>query len=80
MEDSVGSFLGKDKSCIILRSEESSDLGTVPSGDVRKGPIKNSSLEREKGPEYRRNDSSLWIWTVHGQGKQGLNYDWEGCR
>ena len=54
-------FLGKDKSWTILRSEEPTDFGTVPSGDVRKGPIRNSSLEREKGPEYLRRESSFWI-------------------
>ena len=46
---------------MILRSEEPTDFGTVPSGDVRKGPIKNSSLEREKGPEYLQRESSFWI-------------------
>ena len=45
-----GSFLGKDKSWTILRSVESRDLGTVPSGEVRKGPIKDSSFDFEKGP------------------------------
>ena len=47
----MGSSLGKDKSWTIRRSDESCDLGMVPSGDVRKGPIRNSNLEREKGPE-----------------------------
>jgi len=47
----VGSFLGKDRAWTILLSGESKDLGTDPSGDDRKGPIRNSSLDREKGPE-----------------------------
>ena len=46
-----GSFLGKDRSWTILRSVESTVFGTVPSGDVRKGPINDSSLEQENGPE-----------------------------
>ena len=61
MDERVGSFLGKERSCMTLRSVESRDFGTVPSGEDRKGPIRNSSLEREKGPEYRRRDNSLRI-------------------
>ena len=55
---------------MILRSVELSDLGTVPSGDVRKGPIRSSSLELEKGPEYRRRDNSLCIWDRTWSGKE----------
>ena len=58
-EESEGSFLGNERSCTIRRSEESMDFGTVPTGEVRKGPIKDSSLECEKGPEYLRRESSL---------------------
>ena len=65
----MGSFLGKDKSCTILRSEEPTVFGTAPSGDVRNGPIKYSSLKREKGPEYRPRDSSVWIWDRTWSGK-----------
>ena len=50
-EEWEGSFLGKDRSWTILRSVESWDFGTVPSGEVRKGPMRNSSLEHENGPE-----------------------------
>ena len=46
-----GLFLGKERSCTILRSDDPKDFGTVPRGEVRKGPISDSSLEREKGPE-----------------------------
>ena len=46
-----GSPLGKDKSCTILCSDAPTVLGTVPRGDVRNGPIKDSNFEREKGPE-----------------------------
>ena len=49
---------------MILRSVELVVFGTVPRGDVRNGPIKNSSLEREKGPVYRPRESSLWMWDV----------------
>ena len=53
-EDRKGSFLGKDRSCMTLHSEVEPTLGTVPNGEVQKGPIRNSNREREKGPEYRR--------------------------
>jgi hypothetical protein len=61
-EEREGSFRGNDRSWTIRRSTESTVLGTVPNGDVRNGPIRDSSLEREKGPVYRCNDNSLWIW------------------
>ena len=50
-EERVGSFLGKERSWTILHSEEPAVFGTVPRGDVQKGPIRCLSLEREKGPE-----------------------------
>lgn len=46
---------------MMRRSSGVPALGTVPSGDVRKKPIKSSNLEREKGPEYLRSDSSFLI-------------------
>ena len=52
--DRKGSFLGKDRSCMTLHLEVEPTLGTVPNREVRKGPIKNSNREREKGPEYQR--------------------------
>lgn len=38
----LGFLRGKDRSC-IMRNEEVPGLGTSPSGDVRKGPIMDSS-------------------------------------
>lgn len=48
-DERVGSFLGK--SWTILRSVVLSDFGTVPKGDVQNGPIRDSNLDLEKGPE-----------------------------
>ena len=50
-DETVVLSLGKDRSCMILRSREPTYFSTVPSGEDRKGPIKSCSLEREKGPE-----------------------------
>ena len=41
----VGIFRGPDRSCTIWHSREPTVLGTVPNGDVLKGPIRNSSLD-----------------------------------
>ena len=51
IDEIKGSFLGKERSWMTLRSEVEPTLGTVPNGEVRKGPIRNSKREREKGPE-----------------------------
>jgi hypothetical protein len=61
IDERVGSFLGKDRSCTIRRSVELGDFGTVPSGEDRNGPIRASSSVRVKGPEYRPKESSFWI-------------------
>ena len=45
-------FRGKDKSCIMRNSLVVFVFSTVPKGDVRKGPIKDSRRDLEKGPEY----------------------------
>ena len=60
----------KERSWMILRSMELSDLGTVQSGDVRKGPIRSSSLELEKGQEYWQRDNLLCIWDRMWSGKK----------
>ena len=70
MDDMSGLFLGKERSWMILCSMELSDLGTVPSSDVQKGPIRSSSLELEKGLEYQQRDNSLCIWDRIWSGKE----------
>ena len=51
-DGNTGSFLGYDKSCMTLHSEEEPTLGTVLRGDVQKGLIKYSKREQEKGLVY----------------------------
>jgi hypothetical protein len=38
-EERVGLFLGKERSWMIQNLFDDSDYGTVPRGDVQKGPI-----------------------------------------
>ena len=47
----LGHFVGRIDPGPTYGSRESTDFGTVPSGEVWKGPIREFNLEHEKGPE-----------------------------
>ena len=60
MEEMDGSFLGKERSC-IMRSLDELGFGTSPIGEVAKGPMRASNSAGRKPREYLPASCSDWI-------------------
>ena len=75
-----GLFLGKDRTCTIRRSREPTVLGTVPKGDVLKGPIRNSSLIEKMGWNNDQRKARYGCGIEHGRDIIRLIYGWEAYK